>query len=187
MSVAVTPGQVVIETDRLRLRAMSDDNEADVSMMLDLLNDPSFIRNIADRGVRTPDQARAYLREGALRSYALHGYAMYAVQVKATGALAGNCGLVRREGLDGPDLGYALLPAFCGHGYALEAARGVLRDARERLGLDTLLAIVNPDNAASIALLRKLRFTFDTMIELPHVDREVKLFRCPLASLDAQP
>ncbi|MEL1264948.1 GNAT family N-acetyltransferase [Pseudoxanthomonas putridarboris] len=186
MSIALAPGQTVVETGRLRLLAMSDASDQDAAMMLRLLNDPGFIRHIADRGVRTLEEARGYLRNGALRGYAEQGYAMYAVQVKATGALAGNCGLVRREGLEGPDLGYALLPEFCGQGYALEAARGVLKDARDRLGLDQVFAIVNPDNAASISLLQKLRFAFERMTQLPGVEREVKLFRYPIRSVEAQ-
>jgi ribosomal-protein-alanine N-acetyltransferase len=177
LSVALTPGQTVVETERLRLRAMSDTSDEDTAMMLRLLNDPAFIHNIADRGVRTLQQARDYLRNGALRSYAEHGFAMYAVQIKATGELAGNCGLVRREGLDAPDLGYALLPEFCGQGYAREAARAVLGDARQRLGYAELLAIVNPDNTASIRVLQDLGFGFERIIALPHVRCEVKLFR----------
>ncbi len=177
MSAALVPGQPVLETARLRLRAMSPDDGADITLMLRLLNDPGFIHHIADRGVRTPEQARDYVRHGACRSYAAHGYGMYAVQEKAGGALIGNCGLVRREGLDGPDLGYALLPEFCGRGYAREAAEGVMAHARRRLALGDLLAIVNPDNAVSIALLRKLGFGFETMTALPHVEREVMLFR----------
>jgi [ribosomal protein S5]-alanine N-acetyltransferase len=187
MSSALMPGQLVAETGRLRLLAMSDACDEDAEMMLRLLNDPAFIRNIADRGVRTLEEARDYLRNGALRSYVEHGFAMYAVQLKATGERIGNCGLVRREGLEGPDLGYALLPGFCGHGYAKEAAQAVLADARDRLGLDQMLAIVNPDNAPSIGLLQKLGFAFERMIALPHVDRAVKLFRYPALSVEAQP
>lgn len=185
MSTALMPGRTVVETERLRLHAMSPDSDADAAMMLRLLNEPSFIQHIADRGVRTLEQAREYVRNGACRSYAAHGYGMYAVQVKAGGALIGNCGLVRREGLEGPDLGYALLPEFCGHGYALEAARGVLRDARSRLGLREVLAIVNPDNAASIALLQKLGFASERMIALPHIEHEVRLFRHSVAAVEA--
>lgn len=176
MTVPLLPGQVVAQTARLRLYAMSDDAHADAALMLVLLNDAAFIRNIADRGVRSLEQARDYLRNGALRSYAEHGFGMYAVQLKDTGTLIGNCGLVRREGLDGPDLGYALLPDHCGRGYACEAALAVIADARTRLGITRLQAIVNPDNAASIGLLQKLGFEFDRMVVLPHVEHALDLF-----------
>lgn len=174
---AVVPGQQVLETERLRLFAMSADSESDVRLMLRLLNEPAFLRNIGDRGVRTLEQARAYMRKGALNSYAEHGYGMYRVQVKSTGADAGHCGLVRRDGLEGPDMGYALLPEFYGQGYALEAARGVMAHARGGLGIGRILAIVDPDNQPSINLLGKLGFDFVRMVQLSLDDIALKLFQ----------
>ncbi len=174
---ALVPGQLVLETQRLRLHAMSAGIEDDKALMLRLLNEPSFIRNIADRGVRTLEQAGAYLSNGAIKSYGEHGYGMYRMEVKGSGASAGNCGLVRRGGLDGPDLGYALLPEFCGQGYAAEAAQGVMDHARRQLGLGRLLAIVNPDNAPSIRLLQKLGFAFERMVRLSPDDIALKLFQ----------
>ena len=182
MTLAIAPGQRIAGTARLQLHAMSDRDDADVALMLELLNDPAFIRNIADRGVRTLEQARDYLRNGALRSYAQHGFGMYAIRRTDTGDLIGNCGLVRRDGLDGPDLGYALLPAHAGQGFALEAARAVIADAGSRLGLARLHAIVNPDNAGSIRLLQKLGFEFDRMVVLPHVAHALDLFHLHLTT-----
>jgi RimJ/RimL family protein N-acetyltransferase len=164
----------VIETERLRLCRMSADSAADAAFMLRLLNDPDFVRHIADRGVRTLDDAAAYLRDLVAPAYA-QGHGMLRVEVKATGASIGNCGLVRREGLDGPDLGYAFLPEGRGRGYASEAARGVLECARAR-GIGRMLAIVDPGNAASIRVLQKLRFGFERMLLLPGRESEVKLF-----------
>ncbi len=181
MTLAIAPGQRIAGTARLQLHAMSDRDDADVALMLELLNDPAFIRNIADRGVRTLEQARDYLRNGALRSYAQHGFGMYAIRRTDTGDLIGNCGLVRRDGLDGPDLGYALLPAHAGQGFALEAARAVIADAGSRLGLARLHAIVNPDNAGSIRLLQKLGFEFDRMIVLRAIEHAVDLFHLHLS------
>jgi ribosomal-protein-alanine N-acetyltransferase len=180
VTVAILPGKVIAETPRLQLHAMSDRDDADAALMLALLNDPAFIRHIADRGVRTLDQARGYLRDGAVRSYAEHGFGMYAIRRRDSGALIGNCGLIRREGLDGPDLGYALLPGHAGQGFAHEAARAVIADAGGRLALTRLRAIVNPDNVASIGLLQKLGFEFDRMIVLPHVAHPLDLFHLHL-------
>ena len=104
-----------------------------------------------------------------------------AARRKDTGDLIGNWGLVRRDGLDGPDLGYALLPAHAGQGFALEAARAVIADAGSRLGLARLHAIVNPDNAGSIRLLQKLGFEFDRMIVLPAIEHAVDLFHLHLS------
>jgi ribosomal-protein-alanine N-acetyltransferase len=182
VNLLLTPGQIIAETPRLRLLAMSDQDDADVALMLALLNDAAFIRHIADRGVRTLDQARDYLRDGALRNYAQHGFGMYAIQRRDTGELIGNCGLVSREGLEGPDLGYALLPAHVGQGFAHEAARAVIADAAGRLGILCVRAIVNPDNTASIGLLRKLGFEFDRMVVLPHVAHALDLFHLHLTT-----
>jgi len=181
VTAALSPAQLVAETPRLRLHAMVDHDDADAALMLALLNDPGFIRHIADRGVRTLEQARDYLRNGALRSYAQHGFGMYAIRRRDTGILIGNCGLVSRDGLDGPDLGYALLPAHAGQGFAYEAARAVIADARDRLGIARLHAIVNPDNVASIGLLQKLGFEFDRMIALPAIEHPVDLFHLHLS------
>ena len=171
MSASATP---LIETERLRLFEMSADSAADAAFMQRVLNDPGFIRYIADRGVRTLEQAHVYLRERIVPNYA-HGHGMLRVELKTSGDAIGNCGLVRREGLDGPDIGYAFLPEYAGHGYAREAAQGVVDFAR-RQGHKRLFAIVNPDNAASINLLQHLRFGFERMATLPGIGHDVKLF-----------
>ncbi len=166
----------LLETERLRLFRMSDESVEDAAFMLRLLNEPDFIRNIGDRGVRTLDDAHAFLRNGPMKAYVEHGYGMYRVEEKASGASIGNCGLVRREGLDGPDLGYAFLSGFHGRGYALEAARAMVGHAWTVFGIRHLLAIVEPGNAPSIRLLQKLGFAFATMVRLPHKDTDLKLF-----------
>ena len=172
------PATPLIETERLRLFDMSADSAADAAFMLRVLNDPGFIRHIADRGVRTLEQAHAFLQERIVPNYP-HGHGMLRVELKATGEPIGNCGLVRREGLDGPDIGYAFLPEYAGQGYAREAAQGVIDFAR-RQGHKRLLAIVNPDNAASIRLLQHLRFGFERMIALPAIGHDLKLFSLDL-------
>ena len=165
----------VVETERLRLCRLSPDSDADADFILRQLNDPGFIRFIADRGVRKLDDARAYIRNGPAASYAQHGHGLYRVSLQ-DGTPIGLCGLLRREGLDAPDLGYSLLGEFTGYGYAIEAAAAVLADGRERLGFSRILAIVDPDNAASIRLLQKLGFGFATMARLPGIGHDVQLF-----------
>lgn len=166
---------VVIETERLQLRLLRDDG-ADAAAMLELLNDPGFHRHIGDRGVRTLEQAQAYVRAGPMASYEQHGYGMYAIERRSDGAWLGNAGLVRRAGLPGADIGYALLAHYAGQGYAVEAARGVLAHARETLGLGTLHAIVAPANSRSVALLEKLGFDAAGTLCLPGSDEELLLF-----------
>ena len=145
---------VLIETARLRLREL--DPVRDAGAMLALLNDPGFIRGIADRGVRDEDQAREYLRGWPGAQYAQHGFGHYAIELRGDGRFLGTAGLIQRPDLALPDIGYALLSEHHGHGYAEEAARAVMAHARDALGLRALCAIVSPGNAASVRLLEKL-------------------------------
>src|SRR5690606_38235364 len=101
----------VLETQRLVLRRLS---AADAPFVLELLNDPAWLEHIGDRGVRTLDDARAYLAAGPVAMYAEHGFGLYLVEVREDGAPAGICGLVRRDFLDDVDLGFAFLPRYRG-------------------------------------------------------------------------
>lgn len=153
----------VADTPRLAIRRLEI---ADADFIRELVNDPDWIRNIGDKGVRTIDDARRYLRNGPLAMYARDGLGLFAVELKATGECAGICGLIRREGFDDVDLGFAFLPRFRGAGHAYEAASAVIADGSRRFGLRRVIAIVSPGNAASARLLRKLGFRFETMIEM---------------------
>jgi RimJ/RimL family protein N-acetyltransferase len=163
----------VIETARLRLRRLGD---GDAAFMLELLNDPAFIRNIGDRGVRSEADAIRYLRDGPLASYARHGYGLYLVELRDTGEAAGICGLVKREYLEDADVGFAFLPRFRRQGYALESASAVRSYAMGGLGLTRLLAITSPDNADSIRVLEKIGLRFARMVRPPGDGGEVRLF-----------
>jgi RimJ/RimL family protein N-acetyltransferase len=144
-------------TPRLVLRRLT---ERDAAFLLELVNDPDFVRNIGDRGVRTLADARAYLRRGALASYRRHGFGHYLVTLRESRAAIGICGLARREPLDAPDLGFAFLPEHRGRGYAAEASAAVLEEAREVHGLARVLAVALPENRPSIRVREKLaRFT----------------------------
>lgn len=142
-------------TPRLRIRPFTLE---DAPFILRLLNEPSFIANITDKGVRTLDQARDYLTTGPLASYAAHGHGLWLVQHRGTGNPMGMCGLIKRDTLSDVDLGYALVPEFWGLGYASEAAGACLAFGREALGLRCFLAIVSPGNDASTRLLQGLGF-----------------------------
>ena len=168
----------LIQTDRLHLRLIDPDHDA--SDMLALLNEPGFIRNIADRGVRTLAQARDYTAERVLGSYTLNGFGMYAIIRRSDGAWLGNAGLVKRPELPGPDIGYALKAQYEGQGYAFEAARAVQHYARDRLGYPELYGIVAPHNERSAALLQKLGMEPRGRLRLPPpVDEEVLVFATP--------
>jgi ribosomal-protein-alanine N-acetyltransferase len=178
----VTPvTQTVIETSRLRLRRMS---EADAAFIHRLVNDPSFIRNIGDKGVRTLEDARRYIRDGPRASYARHGFGLNLVELKTTGAPAGMCGLLKRDVLEHPDIGYAFVPEYWGAGYAGEAAEAVRAWARRDLGVRRVLAIVSPDNAASIRLLEKIGFSFERMTRLPGESADVAVYGWEAAAVE---
>ncbi|MCL4261980.1 MAG: GNAT family N-acetyltransferase [Anaerolineae bacterium] len=166
-------GEVVLETDRLWLTKLMP---ADAPFILRLLNEPTFIENIGDRGVRTMEDAEAYILNGPVASYARFGFGLYLVESRATGEAMGLCGLLKREVLDDVDIGYAFLPAFCGNGYAREAATAVLHHAQQTLGLKRLVAIVSPHNQPSIRLLEKIGFRYEKMVRLTANAPEIKLF-----------
>lgn len=167
----------ILQTDRLRLRKLSVD---DAGFIFRLLNEPSFIQNIGDKGVRTLEDARGYILDGPMASYERFGFGLFLVEEKASGAPIGMCGLLKRDALNDVDLGYALLPEFCRKGYAAESAYGVLRFAAEKLGLNRVAAIVTPGNQSSIRVLEKLGFAFVGMIQLSPDAAELKLFVCDL-------
>ncbi len=177
----VTPADVVLATSRLELRSQT---EADAAFILALVNDPLWLRYIGDRGVRTLDDARRYIREGALKMYNEHGFGLYLVVLRETRTPVGICGLVRREGLDDVDLGFAFVPEFRGKGYAREAAEATVAYARDVLGLRRIVAIAAPDNAASLKLLKGLGFTLERPLNLPDGDM-VHLLSRHLAEQDA--
>lgn len=162
-----------LQTERLTLRHLHQD---DAPFIVELLNDPSWLKYIGDRGVRTLDDARGYIRSGPLDMYARCGHGLYAVVDKASGAPMGMCGLIKRETLEDVDIGFAFLPRYCGHGYAYEAAVATMRQARDDLGLQRVVAITARDNAASIRLLEKLGFRFERMIRLAEDADFLRLF-----------
>jgi [ribosomal protein S5]-alanine N-acetyltransferase len=167
------PAVTVLETERLLLRQLSIQ---DAGFILELLNEPSFIRNIGDRGVRTIDGANSYILNGPIASYAKNGFGLYLVKLKATDESIGMCGLIKRDTLEEVDIGYAYLPRFWSKGYAVEAAQAVKEYAKNVIGLHRIVAIVNPENEASIRVLQKIGLQFEKMVKLSEDDIEVKLF-----------
>jgi ribosomal-protein-alanine N-acetyltransferase len=154
---------IALSTKRFALRRLTLD---DAPFILRLVNEPSWLRFIGDRGVRNLDDARRYLVEGPLRSYERNGFGLYRVDSKKDGKALGVCGLLRREGLDSVDIGFALFPEHCGGGVATEAGGAVVQEAKS-LGFDRLLAITVPENDSSIRVLEKLGLEFERVIQLP--------------------
>jgi RimJ/RimL family protein N-acetyltransferase len=161
----------VVETERLTLRRLTVD---DAEFMLGALNEPSFLQFIGDRGVRTLDDARAYLLKGPLDMYERHGFGLFLVSLK-DGTPIGTCGLIQRDTLPDVDIGFAFLPGFWGQGYAYEAASAVLAYGRNDLGLRRIVAITAQDNRSSIRLLEKIGLTFERLIRLNGEGPEINL------------
>lgn len=153
---------IVCETERLRIRHF---NFKDVEFVIKLLNEPAFVENIADKGVRNQEDAIKYLQDGSMASYKEFGFGLSMVELK-DGTPLGMCGLIKREVLDDVDIGYAFLKEHGGQGYAFESAMAVLKDASSVHGLKRIVAITKPSNKGSIHLLEKLGFKYEKMIEL---------------------
>ena len=170
---AITPdaAEPILATAQLVLRELRPD---DAGFIRELLNDADFLRHIGDRGVRTVEQARQYIVEGPMASYREHGFGLWCVELRESSSNIGVCGLLRRDYLDAPDIGYAFLPASRGRGHALEACQAVMAHARDRLGLRRVLAIVAIENDASTRLLGKLGLRFERMLRRD--DEELRLF-----------
>jgi len=169
---------VDLDTHRLALRKLCPD---DALFVLELLNEPSFLQHIGDRGVRTAEDARRYIETVPMASYARFGFGLYRVEPKEGGAPMGICGLVKRATLKDVDLGFAFLPRFWSKGYAFESASAVLAHARSHLGLKRIVAIVSPGNAPSVGLLEKLGFRLEGMTRLSDDAPEVQLFGLALS------
>lgn len=163
----------ILETERLLLRRLNAD---DAGFILELLNEPSFVQNIGDRGVRNHEDAVRYIQNGPIASYERFGFGLYLVELKETGVSIGICGLLKRDSLKDVDVGFAFLPRFWSMGYAVESATATIAYGREVLGINRIAAITNPDNAASIRVLEKIGFRFDRTIRLSEGEPELKLF-----------
>jgi RimJ/RimL family protein N-acetyltransferase len=163
----------VLETDRLNLRWLSND---DAEFILELLNEPSFLRFIGDKGVRTLDDARNYILNGPVDMYNRLGFGLYLTELKEGAVSIGICGLIKRDSLEDVDIGFAFLPKFWSKGYAYEAAAAVMTYGKTVLGVNRIVAITSPDNYASGRLLEKLGLRFERMIHLSQDAPEVRLF-----------
>ena len=176
----------ILETKRLILREIV---KSDAAFILDLLNQPSFIKYIGDRNVRTLEQARAFIASRFTKSYRENGFGLYLVELKGEflqsaiqnpksqiGTPIGICGFIKRDSLPAADIGFAFLPQFERKGYAFESAYAVMKYGREVLGLRRVLAITTQDNESSVKLLGKIGLKFERLIRLPYDDEELKLF-----------
>ena len=163
---------IVAETSRLRIRHLT---ASDAAFTCKLLNDPAFIENIADRGVRSEIDALHYLANGPIKSYQQHGYGLFLVEECSSAQPIGFCGLLFRDALQETDIGFAFLPEFCGKGYAFEAASAVLHFGYSSLKLKRIVGLTSAGNVSSIKLLNKLGLRFEKLVKLSPEDDYVQL------------
>lgn len=160
----------VIETERLLLRHFST---GDAAFILELVNEPAFLKYIGDKQVTSLEDARQYLMNGPIDSYRRHGFGLYTAELKGEETPIGMCGLLKRDTLPDPDIGFAFLQRYWSRGYAAEAAISVLRYARSELSLKRIVAIVDPCNGSSIGLLKKIGMQFEQTISPAAGDPEL--------------
>lgn len=165
---------IFCETDRLVLRRLEP--ERDAGFMLRLLNDPDYLRNIGDCGVRSLADAERYIESGPLAMWEKHGYAICRVDLREEGTGVGLCGLLRRDVLDAPDVGFAFFPEYRGRGFAAEAGSAAIRTGISRFGMRRIVAIVSRHNGASSRVLAKLGLVKESHITLPGEDEELDLY-----------
>lgn len=163
----------ILETERLRLRQFS---LGDTKFIIELVNTAGWIENIGDRNIKTEEQAREYLQNGPLKSYEVNGFGLSLVELKDGNIAIGMCGIIRRDNLLDPDIGFAFLPEFTGQGFAFEIAEATMNYARITLQLPTILAICIPSNKPSIRLLEKLGLKFIRKFNFPNDQEELMLF-----------
>jgi RimJ/RimL family protein N-acetyltransferase len=163
----------VLETERLRLRHFE---RTDAPFIIELLNSPGWLQYIGDRNVKTEDQAIQYLQNGPMKSYEVNGFGLSLVERKDDEQAIGMCGIIKREGLDHPDIGFAFLPPFEGKGYAYEIAAATLQYAKEQLGISKVTAITLPINTRSIRLLEKIGLHLTGTTRLPNSEEDLLLY-----------
>ena len=168
----VGDGLPEFETARLTLRRLQFD---DAPFLVKLLNEPSFIENIGDRGVRSIEDAHRYLREGPMAMYDRYGFGLWHAAGK-DGIAVGMCGLLKRDNLPDVDVGYAFLPQFWGQGFAYEAASATLLHGARKFGLARVVGVVSEGNAGSIRVLEKLGMSFERMFTMREGEQPARLY-----------
>lgn len=168
-----SPVKSILSTERLRLREL---NLSDAPFIIELLNSPEWLRFIGNKKIKTVEDAKNYLKKGPLKSYLDNGYGLYLVEAKEDSRSIGMCGIINREALDHPDIGFAFLPQFYNRGYAFEIAGATLNYGREKLNIKKVCAITIPENLRSIRLLEKLGLQFQKTICLPGSEELLQLY-----------
>ena len=164
----------VLETERLLLR---EGRESDFELLVAFYADEQASKSVGGPLTRAETQGRVTFNRG---HWALRGFGNWALEEKSTGEYAGWCGLWFPEGFPEREVGWGLMPAKRGRGYATEAALRARAYAYETLGWETAISLIARDNAPSLRVARRLGATFERMAQ--HEDLEFAVYRHPSAS-----
>lgn len=162
------------ETERLVLQPTT---EEDAGFILELLNSPKWLEYIGDRNVHTEEDAKQYIKNKISPQLEKLGFGNYTLIRKTDGVKIGSCGLYDREGLEGIDIGFAMLPAFEGLGYGFESASKVLEIGKNEFNIEIFSAITTKNNLASQRLIEKLGLRYIETIRIPNDEVELMLYR----------
>lgn len=160
------------ETPRLLHRALGVE---DAEAFFALNSHPEVIRHTGEPPLGSVDEARAAL--AAYPDFDRVGFGRWGCVLRSTGEVIGFCGLKHLPELDAVDVGYRFLPEYWGRGLATEACSASIAFGFETLGLDEIIGLVLPENAASIRVLAKVgmrpdgRETYDGLSALRYVIR----------------
>jgi GrpB-like predicted nucleotidyltransferase (UPF0157 family)/predicted acetyltransferase len=143
-----------LATERLLLRPWTPN---DLDGLYAVLADPAVARWL---GQRTRDEVAERLARH-VEHQRNHGFSMWAVVERASGALIGHCGLQHLDGGPEVEVGWALASDRWDRGYATEAGRASLHHGFDVLGLDEIVAVTRPENLASRRVMEKLRMEYD--------------------------
>lgn len=163
----------LIETERLLIE---NAELTDSSFIFKLLNSPTWLQFIGDRGIATLKDAERYIQESLNKSYEQKGYGLYKITLSSNHSSIGLCGFLKRDYLESVDLGFALLPEFEGKGFAFEAAKAIMIFGWEELKLSPILAITSKENKRSQKLLGKLGFNKKGVLTIENESKETLLF-----------
>ncbi|MEA9979177.1 GNAT family N-acetyltransferase [Pseudomonas sp. 10B1] len=159
-------------TERLLIRELKIE---DVPVLASILGDAQVMRHSVG-GVMSEKETREFVA-GCVFSYQANNFGPWAVIDRATTTFIGFCGLNAEpvEGAEEVEIGYRLSREFWGKGLATEAAMASRDYAFGTLGVDSLIAIVEPENIASVNVIEKLGF--NTFIHSQYHRRGVKIYR----------
>lgn len=162
------------ETERLIIRPTA---EGDAEFIRELVNTPKWRRYIGDRNIKTVEDAEEYIKERMKPQLERLGFSNYTLIRKEGSRKIGTCGLYDREGKEGIDIGFALLPEYEKKGFAFEAANRILAAAFDEFEIETISAFTTKDNTSSQKLLEKLGLKNEGTTKLPNDDEELVVYR----------